>query len=99
MAAQPNDDDQTDVERFETRTDISWTSFGNEQDVRSQDCPLTNETDDTSHSGSQKGHGPQLAENEPPCVLVEPSITEAMPNSKFTLWTRHWTNCARTLNT
>ena len=62
---QPNDDDQTDVERFETRTDTSWTSFGHEQDLRSQACPLSNETDDTRHSGSQKGHGPQLAENEP----------------------------------
>ena len=79
MAAQPNDADQPDVERFETRTNTSWTSTADEQDVRSQDSPRTNETDDTSQSGSQQGHGPQLVENEPPLVLVEPPITAARP--------------------
>ena len=41
------------------------TQVGHLLDMNSQACPPSNETDDTRHSGSLKGHGPQLAENEP----------------------------------
>ena len=81
--AEPNTNEPTEPERFETQTDASPTSIGDGQDVGPLDS-LGSHLNDTQlvEVGPDVGHS-DLPEHTvippPPAVYVEPPMTQAHP--------------------